>query len=129
MGRYVSRAKRLEEWQNEASKTASEARRLLEAGQMDKAKAAVDDLDLTELETLKEEMESWRDNMSAASMEHLPKYDEVGEACNALDDAHDSVNDLKEACTSAETTDDLASELDELDDAITSVEVLFPGMY
>lgn len=42
---------------------------------------------VSETESLKEEMESWRDNMDGANMTHLPKYDEVSEACDALEQA------------------------------------------
>ena len=38
--------------------------------------------------SLKEEMEEWASNMESNSMEHLPKYDEVNETKDALENAH-----------------------------------------
>lgn len=39
------------------------------------------------VDELMQEMTDWRDNLSNANMEHLPKYDEVSEAAQLLEDA------------------------------------------
>src|SRR5215813_7323243 len=59
-----------------------------------------DFLDCAEIESLRDEMQEWQSNMEGASMEHLPKYDEVTEAVDLLDNAYD---DLDEAVESVRT--------------------------
>ena len=51
-----------------------------------------------EIEALNEEIGEWRDNMESASMEHLPKYEEVSECAEALEAGQDSLEaaDLSE---------------------------------
>jgi len=39
------------------------------------------------VDDLKDEMESWRDNMDGANMSHLPKFDEVSECADSLGNA------------------------------------------
>jgi hypothetical protein len=39
------------------------------------------------IQELTEEMESWRDNMDSGNMTHMPKYEEVGECVDALEQA------------------------------------------
>jgi len=48
------------------------------------------------VEELQDEMTSWRDNMSSANMEHMPKFDEVSECCDSLEsaDLRQRVDDL-----------------------------------
>lgn len=50
---------------------------------------------VSEIASLKEEMESWRDNMSNANMEHLPKFEEVNESCDALEQAESQAQDAE----------------------------------
>ena len=56
----------------------------------------------SELEELKNEMEEWRDNLSGSGMEHLPKYEEVEQACETLESAIDRFD-----------PDDVTSELED----------------
>jgi len=56
----------------------------------------------SELEELKNEMEEWRDNLSGNNMEHLPKYDEVSEVVDTLENAVDNLD-----------VDDIVSQLEE----------------
>jgi len=49
----------------------------------------------SEITSLKEEIEEWRDNMSNANMEHLPKWEEVSEAADALDQAESQAQDAE----------------------------------
>ena len=46
----------------------------------------VDDA-IGEIDSLKEEMQDWMDSLSSNNMEHLPKYEEVSECYNALENA------------------------------------------
>lgn len=45
---------------------------------------AVDDA-MSEAEGLRDELTEWRDNLDGSNMSHLPKYEEVSEAVDALD--------------------------------------------
>lgn len=47
---------------------------------------------LGDIQSLKEEMEEWRDNLDGANMTHLPKYDEVSECCDELDSVPDDID-------------------------------------
>lgn len=44
---------------------------------------------LDDIGSLRDEMEEWRDNLDNANMSHMPKYEEVSEAVDALDSATD----------------------------------------
>lgn len=57
------------------------------------------------LEDLQTQMGEWQENLEGNNMEHLPKYDEVQEAAEGLEQANDSIqeaaNDLAEALEKA----------------------------
>lgn len=65
----------------------------------------------SDLADLRDEMTEWQSNMEGASMEHLPKYEEVTECVDAMDDA---VSTLETAC------DTLIDELSKADVALDS---------
>ena len=44
------------------------------------------DIDSSGIEELRDEMQSWADNLSGANMEHLPKFEEVEATRDALDE-------------------------------------------
>lgn len=104
---------------------------------LDKADAAFEN-GKSGVEELKEEIESWKENMEGANMEHLPKYEEVSECYDQLDSAMsylDSVSlpELKEGLDKEER-ESLADELDSTADEIESGKdeadgASFPGMY
>lgn len=48
----------------------------------------------SEIESLFDEMEEWASNMEGNNMEHLPKYDEVNEAKDALEQAKDPLDSV-----------------------------------
>ena len=64
----------------------------------DEAVAKIND-GIAELQALHDELEEWQDNMSAADMEHLPKFDEVSEA---VDEIENALSDLECAVEAAE---------------------------
>ena len=64
-------------------------------------------LDVGELQSLKEEIEEWRDNLSNANMEHLPKFEELSECYDTLES----------------TLDDLEGQLNEVTELIEKLEV------
>lgn len=51
----------------------------------------------SEFQSLRDEMGDWAGNMEGANMEHLPKYDEVSEARDALEQFCDNEPDVPEA--------------------------------
>lgn len=52
-----------------------------------------------ELQSLRDEMSEWRDNMSSGNMEHMEKYSEVESAADTLDSNADSEPDVPECAT------------------------------
>jgi hypothetical protein len=50
----------------------------------------------SEVEELLSEIESWKENLEGASMEHLPKYDEVTGCYEALETARDTLQSAVE---------------------------------
>jgi sugar phosphate isomerase/epimerase len=48
----------------------------------------------SEFSNLRDEMQDWADNMESANMEHLPKYDAVSEARDALENFSDNEPDM-----------------------------------
>lgn len=43
---------------------------------------------VSDVEGLKDDIDNWKSNMESASMEHMPKYDEVSECYDALEELH-----------------------------------------
>jgi paraquat-inducible protein B len=88
------------------------------------ANKILSNVDFSEVESLTEEMTSWRDNMSGANMEHLPKYDEVSEACDELENIDTGVD------TEVADVGDIGDAISQLEDIADALEgVCFPGMY
>lgn len=96
-----------------------------------------DAIELSEVESLLEEMESWRDNMEDR-LSHTQKYEEVSDCCDtleslkdALEEAHDGLDNL----TLPNTPEDVRDTIDELEQVIESLnnaqgeDVMFPGMF
>ena len=50
---------------------------------------------ISDISELKDEMDEWKSNLESNNMEHLPKYDEVGEAYNALETATEALEGLE----------------------------------
>ena len=64
------------------------------------------------VESLHEEMTDWQSNLEGNSMEHLPKYEQVSECVDALDNAEvrnpvDELETLLGSRAAGETSDDL----------------------
>jgi len=127
--KYQSRANRAgdqaSQWRNVADRLReiSEDDKLSEEKKVLEARIAIEDVDTSELESLKEEMENWRDNMSGTSLENTGKYSEVEEAA-------DSLGSIDVEGKSIDSPDDIESVADELESAADELEsVNFPGMY
>lgn len=101
-----------------------------------------DDFDTSEVESLIEEMESWRDNMEE-KLGHTMKFEEVSQACDDLESVRDAIEEANSALADARDAHDPTSKdrediealLEALETAITAAEsidassVSFPGMY
>lgn len=99
------------------------------------------EIDVSEVESLKDEMESWRDNMESGNLENTPKYEEVNECADALDTLYSAVEEANE---NIQNIPDKVSTKEEAEEALEAVEaaiegiesaeseassVNFPGMY
>ena len=47
---------------------------------------------VSEIQSLRDEITDWRDNLDGANMSHMPKYDEVSECADYLDNIDDEDN-------------------------------------
>lgn len=90
------------------------------------------------VEELRGELESWAENMSDNNMEHLPKYDEVTEAMDALQEVIDAIDavdvpsfsDTIRPQTKEEALGDIETFVNSLEEIIgMDGSVSFPGMY
>ncbi len=123
--KYKSRATRASE---QASLWRDIADKLEELSQetfvkVEDAQNILDELSISELESLMEEMTSWRDNMEER-LSNTPKYEEVSAACEELESI-----DLSGIETISDT-DEIDNIVEELRSAADILEgVSFPGMY
>lgn len=93
---------------------------------------------LEELGALKEELESWRDNISGTNFETSEKFEQLEEAISQLDSAISSIEYAVSQIEDAEITidnaeekvDELSGYAGDLESGISDAEsVEFPGMY
>ena len=127
MGKYQSRAKRASEIANHCTIIAESLREIVKEDLDDdieliKAQDELEELELSDIECLRDEMCSWRDNMTGTNLESTNKFTEVDECASVLeglttDIEIDSNEDIETAADDLET---IASELESLN---------FPGMY
>jgi hypothetical protein len=146
------RAARLGVWLNGLSEEQTKVQQLMDLLQESEEpiqpehypKAIPEDLrtlgiDASEVDELYEEMNSWAENMEGASMEHLPKYEEVDECRNALDELKSAVEgveapEIPESVATKEIADELVEKLDEYREALEEADsagsgIDFPGMF
>jgi chromosome segregation ATPase len=98
-----------------------------------KEKAEEIEIDVSELEGLKDEIDEWESSMEGTNLENTEKYEQLGECCDALDNA---VCELEGIEINIDGTDeeDVANQLDtladEIESAVSEIEYIeFPGMY
>ena len=126
MARYKSRAKRAGECADAWRAVADELRN---AESKADGENAVSNLDLSEWESLKEEMESWRDNIEE-TFSQTQKYEEVSEAAETLGNIDLSEFEGKEYDGKDDFEDSHEADADMIDAAAEELEsVSFPGMY
>ena len=118
--KYKSRATRASE---QASLWRDIADKLEDTHKLEEAQAILDELSISELESLIEEMTSWRDNMEER-LSNTPKYEDVSSACDELEQI-----DLSSVETISDI-DEIDNIVEELNSAADTLEgVNFPGMY
>ena len=80
-------------------------------------------IDFGELESLADEMASWRDNMQGTNLESTMKYAEVEEAANTLENIDPSIDEISDI-------DEIDERLDELEEKVSEIQsVIFPTMF
>jgi len=94
---------------------------------VEEANTAMSGLDISEIESLKEEIESWRDNMSGTPLESTEKYSRLEECADALDDIGSATDSLTTEISSVDELESVISEYEEV--AGRDGEVEFPGMF
>ena len=91
-------------------------------------------IDVSDIEGLKEEIETWRDGMEGTNLEYSSKYDELTECFDALELGVDGLEGNEAPSTDGVEPDAIADELsnaiDEIRSGLDELEcVCFPGMY
>jgi chromosome segregation ATPase len=80
----------------------------------------------SEFETLADELESWKDNMSGTNLENTQKYQDLETVVDTLRDCISTAEEISDALAEA-TQDELAEHADALDDvASDSSNIEFP---
>ena len=93
---------------------------------IEEAQEILNRLDYSELEILKEEIESWRDNMSGTALENTEKYQTLDECVSTLDDVISTLEGVGEISS----IDDIENAADEIESGADSAEgAEFPGMF
>lgn len=124
MARHKNRATRAGEEADGWREIASELRC---AGSKDEAEDATGKLSHDELDSLRDEMESWRDGIPE-NLRGGDKYSQVDEACNALDSIDlSAAEDADWGEDWKELAEEVADCLENAADELEGVE--FPGMF
>lgn len=148
MGKYKSRATRLAEVVGELQQVQSQMEGLIPDNTLTiRAKAEAyneiwsDVPAMSELEMLKDEMVSWRDNMDGTNLENTQKYEDVDTCADALEDAH---NEMAETELTGYEVDKqrgtpllmpalheiIQETIDIIDSSVSDLEsVIFPGAF
>jgi len=88
-----------------------------------RAQEALSGVDTSELDSLKDEISSWKSNLEGTNLENSNKY-------QMLDEAESNMDNIDVGSVSVESLDDIETAVDELNNAADELEqVEFPGMY
>lgn len=128
MGKYLSRAKRASKmaqgWRDVAQKLQEELDN--DKVNLEQCSTLTEDIDYSDLDELKSELENWRDGMSGTNLEHSNKFSMLEEAISSIDCIDTSVLEA----TTFEDQDEVESLIQSLESAADELEsVEFPGMY
>jgi hypothetical protein len=142
MAKYLSRAKRLDQCidvMDEISVKLNELIDNLEEENCDiktiviDANSALSNFDYSEIESLKEEIESWHDNMRGTNLENSSKYEVLEECLNSLADVINKAESLKTEVEENEKEalrDEIQNIVDGIEEIINDASCIeFPGMY
>lgn len=131
MARPLSRAKRLDKASDGVQEvigllmclvpsTADDSTKLKEANE------ALDSLDTSEFEDLRDEISEWKDNIEA-NFSQTQKYSDLEECHSALEEI---VSSLESAQGNIENSDEIQDKIDELENVMNECgNVSFPGMF
>lgn len=126
MAKYKSRSARAGEC---AQAWRDIAERLRDSVDKDEANGVLSGFDGSELESLLEEMESWRDN-TEEKFGQTDKWSQVSEACDALGSVDVSDFDGKEYEDIEDFKGSHETDADQIEQAADELEAVeFPGMY
>lgn len=95
----------------------------------------IENLDMGELETLRDEMTEWRDNMDGTGLENTSKFQEVSDAADTLENQVDELSSLNfdvdvRDNSLEEVSDAMGEAIDTIESALGELEnVSFPGMF
>lgn len=123
MGRQKSRAKRLAQVASELSDYAAQ---LAEAEDLEAANQIISMVDVNEVESLLEEIESWRDNIEE-KFSSTQKYSDLEECASALEEVKSAIETCQHPLSGFDERDDRVSELEEASSECDNVN--FPGMF
>jgi chromosome segregation ATPase len=137
MAKYKSRATRLGEWQSVEVDTAlQDVVNLLE--EMDEEKNKWKDavgqtfnIDISEAECLRDEIQSWYDNLTD-NLQQTSKAQMLEDAVSELEDLISECEDVNSTEVAGEDEEEVRSSLEELQSRIEDIQgrtVDFPGMY
>jgi len=92
------------------------------------------EIDYSEIDSLKEEIENWKNGLEGTNLESSDKYNQLEEAVHNLESGSDELSNIFFSFVEEETVEELKDSLQEvvdaLENAISSLEsVEFPRMY
>lgn len=135
--KYKSRAKRASEQAEHFTNKAGDLQDLIdntpfdvdelteeqESELVEQANAIIGEVDFAELESLTEEIQSWRDGMQGTNLENTEKYSTLDETASTLENIEPSIDEVSDFSDIEQRISDLEDKASELE----SVE--FPGMF
>jgi len=132
MAKYKGRATRLGEAMGTVAEVISKLEEikddesLKDAEKVKQSNDAISGVDVSEVESLAEEMGSWRDNMQGTNLESTDKYSRVEECADTLETISSDLQDVGEI----NEADEIDSVIDSLQNAVDEASgVDFPGMF
>jgi hypothetical protein len=100
-----------------------EDKKTKKADKIEAANSIIREVSLEDVESLRDELESWRDGMSGTNLENTEKYSMLEEAISALESVETEFDEVG-------AVDEIEHIADRMDDVINELEgIEFPGMY
>lgn len=131
MGKHISRAKRLDKASDGIQEVIGQLMCLVpstvdNATKIKEANEALDTLDTSEFESLRDEITEWKENIEA-NFSQTQKYSDLEECAEALESI---VSTIESAQSNIDDADEIQTKIDELEDVMNECgNVSFPGMF